>query len=141
MLATAMYGFSANYTRRHLGGLPSMALAAGSQLSASLVLLPWMIWRWPSAAPSGGAWAAVIALAVFCTGLAYVLFFRLIARLGAAQAMSVTFLIPAFAVAWGALFLGETIQLTMVLACGVILLGTGLVTGLLAWPRAGTSST
>ena len=56
----------------------------------------------------------MLALAVLCTGLAYVLFFRLIAHIGPANAITVTFLIPGFAVAWGALFLGETLTWQMV---------------------------
>ena len=81
------------------------------------------------------AWGAAVALALLCTGVAYILYFRLIAHLGASTAMSVTFLIPAFAVLWGAVFLAEPVSALMVLACGVILLGTALVTGLLRWPR------
>jgi drug/metabolite transporter (DMT)-like permease len=133
--ATLMYGFSACFTKRYLTGVPSMALAFGSQLSASLLLVPLAVWQWPATPPGTSAWLAVAALAIACTGVAYVLYFRLIARVGASHAMSVTFLIPAFAVLWGALFLGETINATMLVACGVILLGTGLVTGLLRWRR------
>ena len=73
-------------------------------------------------------------LAVLCTALAYVLFFRLIAHIGPARAISVTFLIPAFAVLWGALFLAEEPGVSMLLGCGAILLGTGMSTGLLRWP-------
>jgi drug/metabolite transporter (DMT)-like permease len=135
VLATALYGFSANFTRRYLTGVPSMALAAGSQLSASLLLVPLGLLNWPATWPGTSAWWAAAGLAVLCTGLAYVLFFRLIARIGAGNAISVTFLIPGFAVAWGALFLGETVDLTMVMACAVILIGTALVTGLLRWPE------
>lgn len=135
LLATLMYGFSANYTKRYLQGIPSMALAAGSQLSAAVVLVPLAWWAWPDTPPAPGSWGAVAALAFACTGVAYILYFRLIAHIGASQAMSVTFLIPAFAVLWGALFLGEAITPVMVAACGVILLGTALVTGLLRGSR------
>jgi len=131
LCATLMYGFSANFTRRHLAGVPSMALAAGSQAGAGLLLIPLMVTHWPQVPPSRLAWLAAGLLAVLCTGLAYVLYFRLISRVGASNAMTVTFLIPAFAVLWGALFLGETLSATMVGACAVILLGTALVTGLL----------
>jgi drug/metabolite transporter (DMT)-like permease len=132
--ATLMYGFSGCFTRRYLTGVPSMALACGSQLASSLLLLPLALWQWPAQPPGAQAWAAVAALAVLCTGLAYVLYFRLIAHVGAANAMSVTFLIPAFAVLWGALWLDETVNGAMLGACAVILLGTALVTGLLRWP-------
>jgi drug/metabolite transporter (DMT)-like permease len=71
-------------------------------------------------------------LAAVCTGAAYILYFRLIAHAGPANAITVTFLIPAFAVAWGALFLGEQITVPMVVGCVVILLETALATGVLA---------
>jgi drug/metabolite transporter (DMT)-like permease len=136
LTATLMYGLAASMTKRWLTGVPPMALAAGSQLSASVVLLPLMVWHWPSAMPSARSWGAVIALALLCTGVAYVLYFRLMAHIGATNALSVTFLIPAFAIAWGGLFLGETVNVAMIGACLVILVGTSLVTGL--WrPRIG----
>jgi drug/metabolite transporter (DMT)-like permease len=66
-----------------------------------------------------------------CTGLAYVLYFRLIAHAGPANAIAVTYLIPAFAVLWGGLFLGERPTAAMLAGCAVILIGTALATGLL----------
>ena len=66
--------------------------------------------------------------------MAYVLYFRLIANVGPANAIAVTFLIPVFAVLWGWMFLGEGLTATMVAGCGVILVGTGLTTGVLGWP-------
>jgi drug/metabolite transporter (DMT)-like permease len=141
LAATLLYGFAANFTKRYLAGVPPMALATGSQLSASIVLAVPMAGHWPEAPPGATAWGAVVALAVVCTGVAYVMYFRLIARIGAANAISVTFLIPAFAVLWGALLLHEAVSGTMVLACGVILVGTALVTGLVqprwTWGKAG----
>lgn len=134
LAATSLYGFSAVFTRRYLTGVPSMALACGSQLAASLLLVPLALWQWPATPPGAPAWGAILALAVACTGVAYVMYFRLIARVGATHAMSVTFLIPAFAVLWGWLFLHEALSATMVGACAVILAGTALVTGLIG-PR------
>jgi drug/metabolite transporter (DMT)-like permease len=130
LLATLLYGFAANFTKKRLTGVPPMALAAGSQLSSAVALLLPGLWLWPARMPGGSAWLAAVALAVLCTGAAYVLYFRLIAHVGPANAISVTFLIPAFAVLWGALFLHEGITPAMVLGCAVILCGTALVTGL-----------
>lgn len=139
LTATLMYGLSASMTRRWLTGVPPMAVATGSQLSAAVVLLPLMATHWPAAMPGMRAWGAVAALALVCTGVAYVLYFRLMAHIGATHALSVTFLIPAFAIAWGGLFLGETVSATMLAACAVILVGTALVTGL--WrPRLGAAA-
>lgn len=134
LVATAFYGAAANATKRYLTGVPSLALATGSQLAAAvLVALPaW--WLWPEVQPSATAWGAAVLLAVLCSGVAYVLYFRLIARLGPAGAASVTFLIPLFAVAWGWAFLDEAPTWGMAAGGAVILLGTALSTGLIA-PR------
>jgi drug/metabolite transporter (DMT)-like permease len=131
LLAAASYGFSANYTKKHTSDVPPMALATGSQVSAAVVLALPALWSWPAALPGASAWLAAFALAVLCTGIAYILYFRLIAYAGAANAMSVTFLVPVFAVIWGALFLAEVPTHTMLLSCAVILLGTALTTGLI----------
>ncbi|MFL5299847.1 MAG: EamA family transporter, partial [Anaeromyxobacteraceae bacterium] len=71
-----------------------------------------------------------VALALACTAVAYVLYFRLIARVGPARAIAVTFLIPPFAVTWGGIFLGERLTLRTVLGAAVVLAGTALATGL-----------
>lgn len=133
LAATAMYGFAANFTRTRLTGVPPAALAAGSQLSATLALALPAALLWPDTPPSGAAWGAAGALALVCTALAYVMYFRLIAHVGATRAVTVTFLIPAFALAWGAIFLAEPVTGPMLLWGAVILAGTLLATGL--WPR------
>lgn len=132
--ATGLYGFSASFTKRYLLGIPPMALAAGSQLSTGLVLLVPALLTWPSTSPPLQSWLAALALALICTGVAYVLYFRLLARLGPAQAMSVTYLIPMFAMLWGAVFLNEALTVDILGAGAVILLGTALTTGLLKRP-------
>jgi drug/metabolite transporter (DMT)-like permease len=134
LLATLCYGIAANYTKRSLTGAPPLAVAAGSQAAAALMLALPAAWAWPRTVPSAAAWASLGALAILCTGVALVLYFRLIAALGASRAITVTFLIPLFGLLWGALFLGEAITATMVVGCAVILLGTGLVTGIVSLP-------
>lgn len=131
LAAAMMYGLSANYTKRRLQGVAPLAVAAGSQLSAAVVLALPALWWWPSAMPSARAWTMVALLAVLCTGVAYLMYFRLIAHIGPANAITVTFLIPAFAVLWGWLFLAEPLTAAMALGCAVILLGTALATGVL----------
>jgi len=134
LAGAVFYGISASLTKKTLVGVAPMAVAAGSQLSATLALaIPAWLW-WPSSMPSGNAWLTAAALAVFSTGVAYVLFFRLIANVGPANAISVTFLIPAFAVLWGWMLLGEQVNAAMLVGCAVILLGTGLATGVLKLP-------
>lgn len=129
MLATLCYGISANYTKRYLTAIKPLALAAGSQVSATLVLLPVSLFYMPEAMPSFSAFNALFMLGILCTGVAYVLFFRLIAHLGPAKAISVTYLIPAFGILWGAIFLQEVISLWTLIGCSLILTGVGLTTG------------
>ena len=136
LAATASYGYGGNFTKKHLSGVPSLALATGSQLSAAIVLaLPAWSMR-PAAMPSGIAWLSLALLAVLCTGVAYILYFRLIARTGPTNAATVTFLIPAFAALFGWWFLDETITAAMWIGGVVILAGTALAMGLV--PRATT---
>ncbi len=130
LLATTCYAVAASFARRYLVGVPALANAAGSQLGAFLALALPTAWFWPAQMPGARAWAAVAFLAVVCTGIAYVLYFRLIARAGPSRALTVTFLAPVFALAYGALFLHEAITPWM-MGCGaVIVCGTMLSTGL-----------
>jgi drug/metabolite transporter (DMT)-like permease len=129
LVATCLYGWSANFTKRYLTGVPPLAIATGSQVSAAVVLAPLAFMWWPAQAPAPSAWGAALTLAVLCTAVAYVLFFRLIAHVGPATAISVTFLIPVFAVVWGGLFLDERLTPAMMAGCAVVLLGTSLTTG------------
>jgi drug/metabolite transporter (DMT)-like permease len=135
LFACLCYGTSASVAKRYMGGLPSLVSATGSQIGASLALLPLTLVYWPAQAPSLQAWAAVLVLGVVCTGLAYILYFRLIERAGPARALSVTFAIPAFAVFYGVLLLGESITPWMVLCALVIIAGTTLSTGLVSLGR------
>ena len=136
LLASTCYAVAASFARRYLVGIAPLATATGSQLGAALALALPMWWAWPAQAPSLRAWAAIAAIAVLCTGIAFILYFRLIAHAGPSQALAVTFLAPVFAVFYGVVFLGETVTPWM-LGCGaVIVCGTMLSTGLVAgWRR------
>lgn len=133
--ATLCYGFAANFTKRHLTGVPPMVNAAGSQIVSAVALTPFALWIWPAQTPAPLAWAAAAVLGVGCTAIAYVLFFRLIERVGASRAVTVTFLVPVFGTLWGALFLGEAVTGSMLLGGAVVLVGTGLSTGVIRWPE------
>ena len=140
LVATFSYGVSASVAKRNFVGVRPLAVAAGSQTAAALLLLPFAIATWPSAPPAAIDWAAATALGVLCTGIAYILYFRLIARVGPATAMTVTYLIPAFAMLWGGFFLGETVTPTMLIGCAIILAGTALATGTLRPRRSASTS-
>ena len=130
MVAAFSYGVAANYTKRRFADVDPLVAATGSQLGATAVLLPLAIVAWPANAISWHAWASVIVLAIACTGLAYILYFRLIARIGPTRAVVVAFLIPLFAVVWGALLLDEKVTLQMLVGGGIILAGTALAIGI-----------
>jgi drug/metabolite transporter (DMT)-like permease len=137
LAATLMYGIAANATKRWLTGVPALALATGSQIVATLALALPAALAWPAQPIGATAWIAALALGVLSTGVAYVLYFRLIARVGPANATTVTYLIPLFAVLWGALALQEAVTLSMLAGGAVILLGTSLATGW--WQPFGTA--
>jgi len=130
LAATLSYGVAASYAKRRLGGVDPLAVAAGSQIAAALLLAPAALFLWPAGPVSPRAWGAVAALGVACTAVAYVLYFRLIAHVGPARAISVTFLIPPFAIAWGAMLLGEPLGARTLAGALVVLAGTALATGL-----------
>ncbi|CAB5705809.1 Uncharacterized inner membrane transporter yiJE [Delftia tsuruhatensis] len=138
LVATACYGAAGFLTRRWItdrGGLDSRIVALGSQCGAVLVLLPfmlWQLWREPQAPAQWAAaplqaWGAMLVLGLLCTALAYVLYFRLIADVGPLKALTVTFLIPLFGVAWGWLLLGESATLAHAAGGGLIALALWLV--------------
>jgi drug/metabolite transporter (DMT)-like permease len=131
LLATVCYALAASATKRFLGGLPPLVTATGSQVGASIGLALPALWLWPAAAPGGRAWLALSVLGLLCTGVAYILYFRLIEQTGPARALAVTFLVPVFAILYGLLFLGEQVTSWMLVCGAVIVCGTALSTGLL----------
>jgi len=130
LVASLCYGWSASATKRYLSGLPALVTATGSQVGAMLGLALPALWFWPASMPGTTAWLSILALGVLCTGVAYILYFRLIEQAGPAKALAVTFLVPVFAVLYGVLFLGETVTGWMLLCGAVILCGTALSTGI-----------
>jgi drug/metabolite transporter (DMT)-like permease len=135
LVACLCYGIAASYTRRYLGGVSSLVVATGSQLGATLGLALPTWWFWPTTPPSATAWWALGAVGVLCTGIAYVLYFKLIEKRGTSTALSVTFLIPVFAIVYGALLLGEAVTSWMLLCGAIILGGTALSLDLLKLRR------
>nr|MBP7607487.1 DMT family transporter [Giesbergeria sp.] len=135
LLASTFYAVAASYARRYLVGIPALATATGSQLGAALALALPTLWFWPAQSPSLQAWSAVLAIAVLCSGIAYILYFRLITNAGPTRALAVTFMAPVFALVYGAVFLQERVTPWM-LGCGlVVVLGVLLSTGLLPLRR------
>jgi drug/metabolite transporter (DMT)-like permease len=129
LLGMMCYGLSANVARRTLGGVPPLATATGSQIAAAALLAPAALLTWPAQPPSAGPWMAAIVLGVLCTGFAHLLYFRLIARVGAMRAANVTYLIPLFATLWGTIFLAEPLTVRLVTGGAIVLAGTALALG------------
>jgi drug/metabolite transporter (DMT)-like permease len=135
LTAALFYGIGANYSNQRLRDVRILVVATGSQISAAVFLLPFALWAMPSTLPTVRAWIAAAALGVLCTGLAYLLYFRLIGNLGAIGAIAVTFLIPVFGMLWGWLFLHEPVTGHMLVGTAVILVGTALTTGVVKLAR------
>ncbi|WMW81818.1 DMT family transporter [Undibacterium cyanobacteriorum] len=136
MGAAVCYGFAATYTRMYAKEIPALATATGSQFAAALALLPFAAPSIPHAFSHGTAQAllAVGILGVVCTGIAYAMFFQLISTEGASKAVTVTFLIPATASIWAAIFLGEAITHGIVIGIAIVLCATAISLGLIKIP-------
>ncbi|MFG6175641.1 DMT family transporter [Halomonas sp. THAF12] len=134
--ATFCYGIATNYSKTYLSHLPVRVLAAGSCAMSGLILLLPGLWLWPQAPISGLGWANGLALAVFSTTLAFLLYFGLIASAGATATSTVTFLVPVSALLWGYLLLDETLSLQVLAGMAITLAGTAIATGMLrlGWP-------
>jgi drug/metabolite transporter (DMT)-like permease len=123
ILSTVSYGFAGVYAKKTFARAAPLSLAAGQQIGASLVLFPFTLFYFPTTAlsPTPIVAFSVIGLAVFCTAIAYLLYFYLIESVGPTKTLSVTFLIPLFGMIWGVVFLNEKITLGMIAGLLVIL--------------------
>jgi drug/metabolite transporter (DMT)-like permease len=125
--AAFCYGVAGAYSKKAAISIAPPLMATGSQFGAALVLLPFL----PLAPMRGEVTTtvalAVLGLALLCSAVAYVIYFRLIADLGPTKALTVTFLIPLFALLWGALFLHEEINFNTLIGCALVVLATWLV--------------
>ena len=126
--ATCSYGVTGVLIKRFAKDVPPRAMAAGNQLAAALVLLPLLPLLPPLGMPSALVIANLLALALLASGVAFLLYFRLIADIGMTRALTVTYLIPLFGVLWGWLFLAETLPAAALAGGALILAGTLLVT-------------
>jgi len=128
LCASFCYGLASVYSR-YAAPVEAQATAQGSLWASVLFLIPLMMSSKAPVAISPTALLAVVVLGVVCSGLAYRLYFDLIKEIGAAQAVSVAFLIPVFGVTWGAVFLHEPITITMMIGGAMIITAVALITG------------
>ncbi|MGB3725823.1 MAG: DMT family transporter [Glaciecola sp.] len=130
LLATLCYGLAAAYLKRYLGHINSFALAGGSQLFTALVLMPLAIINLPASMPSTQAISSALILAFVCTGLAYVLYFDLIAKVGVSRALTVGYLVPLFGIIWGYMVLNESLSAFALAGGALVLIGVMLATNI-----------
>ena len=128
LAATFSYGIATNYAKS-ARKVDAFANAHGSMWAATLLIAPAVPFAPAQSAPTLAIGLAVLALGVLCSGIAYLLYFRLVADLGAASALTVTFLIPVFGVLRGHLFLGEAVGWNTAVGAAIVIAGTALVTG------------
>jgi drug/metabolite transporter (DMT)-like permease len=125
--AACCYGLASNYAKKSKS-IDPFDNAHGSMWASAFLLLPTLYFFPLQSEPTPSVWTSVLALGVVCSGIAYLLYFRLIENIGAASALSVAFLIPLFGTLWGVIFMGEELTWHVVFGMTVILLGTALVT-------------
>jgi drug/metabolite transporter (DMT)-like permease len=133
VLASLSYALAAVWARRFRRmGLPPMTVTTGQLTAGAAMMLPVALFvdhPWNEAFPGFGPLAAISALALLCTAFAYVLYFRLIDRAGATNALLVTLLVPPTAILLGALFLGEALAPQDFLGLVLIALGLAAIDG------------
>ncbi|MGB0582850.1 MAG: DMT family transporter [Limisphaerales bacterium] len=127
LAASFCYGIAGNFTRHRMQDLPPRVVAAGNTVAATIMMLPMGLWHWPEKSPSTEAWVYALLLAVVCTAVAYLLFFKIISSASAMATSTVTFLIPISAIFWGYLFLNERFTLRMAAGMAISFLGTAMV--------------
>ena len=138
LLASLSYSVASLYSRSARSVEP-FANAHGSMWAAAILVLPSLLLFPAPGQASAGILGAVLALGVVCTGVAYIIYFRLVEDVGATSALTVTFLNPLFGILWGALFLGEIVGWYTIAGAAVVIAGTALVTGYS--PRAAARGT
>ena len=131
LLGPVLYAASVIYTKEHLMQCDPLAASMGSLLIAGIIVLPFAWLYWPEASISKVSWASAIVLAVGSTAISYIIYYRFQLSVGPARAVTVTFLVPVFAVFWGWLLLDEAVSMSMLGGAAVILFGTALAIGLL----------
>jgi drug/metabolite transporter (DMT)-like permease len=130
LTATLCYGVASHHATT-VPALDPFANAQGSMWASLVLLLPAaLFFPAPAVIPAPEVIAAIAALGILCSGVAYILYFRLVNDLGPTPALSVTFLIPVFGVLWGWAFLDEAVGWHTLIGGCVVVLGTMLVSGL-----------
>lgn len=126
--APLCYGLSSTFTQVSKGVEP-LPNAYGTMLMGTLILLPMLMFYQPLAEPSIEISLAVVMLGVVCTGVAYLIFFKLLNDIGTSSTLTVTFLVPVFGVMWGVIFLDESVGWHTLAGTILVIAGTIKTTG------------
>ena len=128
LCASLSYAVGGVYVKRTFAGVSPLAMTIGQQAGAALFLLPLAAVSLPGEAPPLPAALCALALALLCTAVAYLLYFRLIENVGPTKTLAVTFLIPVFGLLFGVLLLGEPVGIGTLVGFAIISYGVALVT-------------
>jgi drug/metabolite transporter (DMT)-like permease len=134
------YASSVLYAGLTVKGIPPLQVSIGQLGCAAVMMAPFALTQLPSSSPPAQTWLAVLALGVLGSGIAYLLYFAIIASAGASRAILVTYLVPAFALVYGAVFLDEAVTAVALTGLALVLTGTALATGLARRGAASVSS-
>jgi drug/metabolite transporter (DMT)-like permease len=127
LFASFLYAIGAIMAKKRYGDADPLVITAGNLIGGSLPLVPLAIATAPAALPSGGVIAALVALGILCTGIAYALYFRILRAAGVERTVTVTFLVPLFALLWAAIFLHEPITWAAAAGCALVLFAVALI--------------
>jgi drug/metabolite transporter (DMT)-like permease len=134
--APASYAVAGNYVRARMSGVEPLALATGMVVSGALLALPVAILTGAPGTPSTDGIVSLVAVGTLSTAFAWPVFFRVLRRTTPTAASTVTFIVPAFALTWAAIALGEPVGLGLVVGFGLILVSLVLVLGIGPAPRS-----
>jgi drug/metabolite transporter (DMT)-like permease len=127
MLGAFFWGWAGVVIRQRSGRARPMSLAAGSVVFCCLILSPAWLTAPPASTWTGGALAALIALGVLVSGVAYLPFFTLVRDIGPTRALTVGLAVPVLGMVWGSLLLGEAITLAMIAGAALVIVALALV--------------
>ncbi|HZM32873.1 MAG TPA: DMT family transporter [Burkholderiales bacterium] len=127
LAGAALWGWAGVLIRQRMAKLAPIGIAAGSISFAAILMSPAWVLGPPPQAWTPEAAAAVIALGLLCSGVAYLPFFTLLRDIGPSRTLSVTFLIPVLGVLWGWLFLDEAVTVSVLVGAALVLGALGLV--------------
>ena len=129
LLAALSYAVAGIYGRRKLRTVPVQVTATGQLMSGALILLPFSLFQVPAAVPSLAALGSIATLSILGTAVASLMYYWLLSHVGATRTLLVTYLLPGFALIWGALLLREPVTLVAVAGLLLVLLGITITSG------------